>query len=327
MSNRNIITIATGKKIYSDMAANLARSFFWWHPETDIQFIIVTDDADGFPADITKRAKIVMIKQGQLGEGFSPKLHLDMLAPEGQTLFIDSDCLVFGKLDFVFERFAGKQVSVIGSYISEGDWYGDVKEICNSFKINRLPKFNGGIYYLEKGPTATKVYETARGVEKNYDKMGLSRFRNTTADEIIMSIALELNNQTPITEDATIMSDPQACPGIYNINVISGDRRLINPPLPDSLHRSWYPFQEVAPVVVHFLGYFTQHYPYKREAFKLGKAVKGNLSIVDNLIAVVTIEYPGRFKNFAKDTFRPIFHQLFGTRKVKTSQRVITPSA
>ncbi|MGZ4044827.1 MAG: hypothetical protein ACXVNP_00950 [Bacteroidia bacterium] len=309
------------------MATNLARSFFWWHPETDIQFIIVTDDVGGFPADVIKRSKITVIKPGQMGEGFSPKLHLDLLAPEGQTLFIDSDCLVFGKLDSVFDRFAGKQVSVIGSYLSEGDWYGDVTKICKNLKINKLPKFNGGIYYLEKGETATKVYETAREVEKNYDKIGLTRFRNTTADEIIMSIALELNDQTPIPDDATIMSDPQACPGKYNINVISGQRKLINPTFPDPLHRSWYPFHNVSPLVVHFLGYFTQHYPYKREVFKLGKAVNGRLSIIDNLIAVVTIEYPDRFKNFVKDTFRPLFRQLFGTRKVKTSQRVITPNA
>src|ERR1700761_392416 len=100
--DKNILTIATGKGLYVDMAANLARSFLHWHPQTDIQFHLVTDQKQIIPNDIVDRIKTIEIKPGELGEGFSSKLFLDKLAPEGQTLFIDSDCLVFGNLDWVF---------------------------------------------------------------------------------------------------------------------------------------------------------------------------------------------------------------------------------
>ena len=41
---RYVLTIATGKKVFVDMAANLARSFLWWHHTgSDIQFQLVTD--------------------------------------------------------------------------------------------------------------------------------------------------------------------------------------------------------------------------------------------------------------------------------------------
>src|SRR4051794_21955005 len=114
--NRNIITIATGKKLYVDFAVNLARSFFWWHPHTSIKFFIVTDRKEFIPEEILEKVNLISIKPGELGEGFSSKLYLDKLAPEGQTLFIDSDCLIFGCLDRVFDKFLNHSVSVIGGY-------------------------------------------------------------------------------------------------------------------------------------------------------------------------------------------------------------------
>ncbi|MBS1519719.1 MAG: hypothetical protein JST50_01885 [Bacteroidetes bacterium] len=319
---RTVLTIATGKKLYTDMAVNLARSFFWWHPDTDIEFHIVTDKPELFPEDVTLIAKIIIVQPGELGEGFSPKLHLDKLCGEGQTLFIDSDCLIFGKLDFIFERFKGHKVSVVGGYISDGDWFGDIGHICSQFKVPHLPKFNGGIYYLEKGVEATAVYEKARSLEKTYDEIGFVRLRNRPNDEVLMALAMQLHNQKPIPDDGTIMSDPQACPGGYYIDVIKGDRRLINPPPPHPKHQAWYPFEKVSPVVFHFLGYYTHHYPYMREAYRLEKATFKKLNWGTELFGLMSIEYTSRIIEFTKNTFRPAYHKLFGHRKVKVSNRV-----
>jgi hypothetical protein len=59
---RNIITIATSKKLYIDMAVNLARSFIWWHPQSDINFYIVTDQIDLIPEDVHSKIKTIVIK-------------------------------------------------------------------------------------------------------------------------------------------------------------------------------------------------------------------------------------------------------------------------
>jgi hypothetical protein len=115
--NKYVLTIATGKKLYIDLAVNLARSFLHWHPNSDIIFRIATDMPQLIPADILAKIQTITIKSGELGFGFSPKLHLDKLADEGQTLFIDSDCLIFERLDYLFERFKGHDVSVVGNYI------------------------------------------------------------------------------------------------------------------------------------------------------------------------------------------------------------------
>lgn len=319
---RTVLTIATGKPLYINLAVNLARSFYWWHPDTAIIFKLITDRPDLIPGDIKSKSMISVIQPGELGEGFSPKLQLDKLADEGQTLFIDSDCLVFGNLDFVFDRFKKHDVSVLGGYIAAGEWFGDIGAICKQFGLPHLPKFNGGIYYLEKGPVATAVYSCARELEKKYDDIGFLRLRNRPNDEVLMALAMQLNGQTPVADDGTVMSDPQACQGDYMIDVIAGKRLLVNPPAPHPLHQDWYPFQRISPVIVHFLAYYTEHFPYLREVYRLKKALHSKAGRANYLRALFFIEYPIRIKKFAKNTFRPIFKLLFGTRIVKKSARV-----
>lgn len=319
---RTVLTIATGKPLYINLAVNLARSFYWWHPNTAITFKLITDRPDLIPADVKSKSKINVIQPGELGEGFSPKLQLDNLADVGQTLFIDSDCLVFGNLDFVFDRFRGHDVSVLGGFMAAGEWFGDIGAICKQFSLPHLPKFNGGIYYLEKGPVATSVYSCARELEKRYDEIGFLRLRNRPNDEVLMALAMQLNGQTPVADDGNVMSDPQACQGGYKIDVIAGKRVLINPPAPDPLHQDWYPFQKVSPVIIHFLAYYTEHFPYLREVYRLKKAQKSKAGQVNYLRALFFIEYPIRIKKSAKNTLRPIFKLLFGTRTVKRSARV-----
>lgn len=322
LNNKYVITIAVGKKIYADMAVNLAYSFLHWHPSSTIQFRLFTDLEEFLPSGLNDRIEIISLKKKELGTGFSPKLHLDELAKDGQTLFIDSDCLIFENLTNLFERFKGKNVSVIGNYITEGEWFGNISNICSLFKITRLPKFNGGIYYLEKGQIASKVFKTARELEKDYDKIGFVRLRGKPNDEVLMALAMELNNQSPLLDDGTVMSDPQACQGGYFIDVIKGRRWLKNPPKPHPLHQSWYPFTEVSPAVVHFLGHYVSEYHYKRETFKLKKAINKqfNWSIV--LIAKINIEYPARLLNFSKKILRPIYLKFFGFRNIKQSERI-----
>ncbi|MDB4919640.1 hypothetical protein [Mucilaginibacter sp.] len=316
---RSVLTIATGKPLYINFAVNLARSFYLWHTDGAMTFNIVTDHPELLPADITSKAKILAIKPGELGKGFSSKLFLDKVAPEGQTLFIDSDCLIFGDLSVVFDRLKGMPVAVVGNYISSGEWFGDIKTICRNFNVPHLPKFNGGLYYLENGDAATRVYERARNIEKQYDQIGFVRLRNRPNDEVIMALAMQLENMKPLIDDGSIMSDPQACPGKYKLDVINGRTLLVNPPLPHPLHQSWYPFERVTPLIVHFLGQYTLHYPYRREAYLLNH----NLTRFSNFKSKVTIEYPERFKLFLKNTFRATYHKFFGIRKIKNSERIV----
>ncbi|GAB3927703.1 hypothetical protein [Mucilaginibacter myungsuensis] len=321
---RNILTIATGKMLYLDMAINLARSFRWWNKDNGITFHLATDMPDNLPVDVEDFVSIIKLRPDELGKGFSSKLHLDKLAPAGQTLFIDSDCLVFGDLSKLFTSFKGKAVSVLGNYISSGEWFGDIGAICKKFKVTQLPKFNGGLYYVESGELANTVYTTARELEQQYDEIGFVRLRDRPNDEVIMALAMQLHAQTPLIDDGTVMSDPQACPGGYNIDVIKGERWLLNPQAPHPLHQGWYPFVRVSPLIVHFLGYYTMRYPYRREVYRLSAASTNKSYLLSGLYALLTIEYPERLADSFKTIFRSTYHKLFGVRKIKTSERVIS---
>jgi hypothetical protein len=304
------------------MAVMLARSFLLWNSGNGIEFNIVTDQPQFIPDDVKQKVNVNAIADGVLPPGFSSKLYLDELASEGQTLFIDSDCLIFADLSSLFERFRGKAVSVVGGYISDGEWFGDIASVCKKFHLSRIPKFNGGLYYLEKGDLATAVFNTARELEKSYDDIGFTRLRDRPNDEVLMAVAMQLHHQKPLDDDGTVMSDPQACPGKYHIDIISGKRLLINPPPPHPQHQAWYPFEKVSPVIVHFLGYYTQHYPYRREVYRLQKNSNGKLNWLAELGAKFNVEYPERLKMGLKNTLRPLYHSLFGPRKIKTSQRI-----
>lgn len=322
ISSRAVLTIATGKPIYIEMAVNLARSFKWWHKNSSIKFVLATDQKHLIPDDLSD-IEIIELQPGQYGQGFSPKLHLDKLAPAQQTLFIDADILCVGSLESVFERFSGHAVSVVGTKISQGEWFGDIASVCERFQVSALPKFNGGVYYMEKGEISDKVYATARELEPQYDEIGLQRLRNRPNDELLMAIAMALHNQNPITEDGSIMSDPQACPGPLLIDVLGGKSKLTNPLYPHRLHQAWYPFTEVQPLLVHFLGHHTTIYPYKREELRLKLVgAKGWTVWAANIWATLLCSIPRLSARKFKDILRPIYRLFFKFRSVSATNRV-----
>ncbi len=323
MNKKYILTIATGKKLYVDMAVNLARSFFWWHPNTDIVFRIVTDDKTHWPEDVATRVEMSFIEPGELGAGFSTKLHLDNLAYDGQTIFIDSDCLIYGNLDFVFEKFKGHSVSVIGNYISQGEWFGNIGSICKQFNVRQIPKFNGGIYYLEKGEIADKVYETARSLEKRYDEIGFVRLRGRPNDEVLMALAMELNHQKPIDDDGSILAEFVNFQSGIKSDLVKGVAELYNDPTHVMYQKNWH-LTIARPVVVHFLGYHNQVMPYIKEAIHLKYLYKNRWPDKSaRLFAYLQATLPFSIVSYLKKIFRSQYRAMFGSRKVKISERII----
>lgn len=317
---RAVLTIATNKPIYIMLAINLARSFKWWHKDSDIRFVLATDQKQLIPPDL-QDIEVIELQPGQYGQGFSPKLHLDKLALAQQTLFIDADCLCVGSLEPAFERFTGHAVSVVGKMISQGDWFGDVTNILSQFNLSSMPRFNGGIYYLEKGETSQQIYETARSLESKYDEIGFKRLRGKPNDEVLMSLAMAIHEQLPIPEDGTIMNSTLAAPGGVEIDIFSGQSKLKNP-CSHANHNSWYELEEMNPVLVHFLSSETEKLPYIYEVEKLRLIVASNYPVfLAGFWSYVTISFPMIIREKFKDILRPIYRKLFGFKAVKASLR------
>jgi hypothetical protein len=223
----------------------------------------------------------------------------------------------------VFERFEGKSICVVGGTISSGEWFGNVSEICARFDVVELPKFNGGVYYLEPGPIASSVYERARALELEYDAIGLRRLRGRPNDELLMAIAMAENHCRALPDDGTIFGDLYACPELVELDVLLGRCRMLNPPFPHKNHRPWYPTGEIRPLVAHFLGNFTESGNYRAEELALYlKSASQCPSETARLIARLVVLYPGRAIETAKNKLRPIYHWLFGVRSIGANKRM-----
>src|SRR6202051_3473401 len=102
-----------------------------------------------------------------------------------------------------------------------------------------MPRFNGGLYYLEKGTLATSVYQAARQLEPQYDVLGFHRHRGWVNEEPLVSIAMAIHSQFSIADDGSILSDLAAGLEHTDIDVLSGKSVLYNPPPPSTRHKWW----------------------------------------------------------------------------------------
>jgi hypothetical protein len=322
--SRAVMTLGLGKAFYFQLACNLARSFRLWHRDGRIKFVLVTDLQLELPVDL-RWCQVHRVEPEFYGKAFTPKLSLDRMLVADQTLFIDSDCLVYEPLDRLFDRFSDRAVATVGCQISDGEWFGDVAALCRTLGVRSIPKFNGGLYFIQRGTLATAVYAKARELVDRYDELGLIRLRGHPNDELLMASAMTLQGLAAIPDDGSYMSDPQACPGPMRLNVLLGTRRLSNPAPPSLQHQAWYPFRTVSPTIVHFLGDHVFRYVYRAECWRLTLSGHDIPIWVANLVAVAFVVSPGSLMVWLRVVLRPFFRRLFGVRKVRSTARQQSP--
>lgn len=315
-----VLTLGLGRKFYFDLACNLARSFLRHHRPEELPFTIVTDLAQPLPADLAG-CTLQKVATGRFGHGFGPKLCLDQICPEGATLFLDADILIYAPLHALLDRLAGRAVATFGQSVADGEWFGDVGAYCRSLGVSAIPKFNGGIYYLEPGDTARAVYVTAREIAGRYDELGLVRLRGQPNDEIAMAGAMAVHGLTAIADDGSVMADPQACPGPMTVNILRGKRTLTNPPPGSRGHCPWNPYRRQSPVLVHYLGEHAQRPLYRTEAKRLQLVSAGWHRAAADAAARLCVLWPGQLLETVKTALRPVFHRIFGVRRIFPTAR------
>ncbi len=308
--NRAVLTLATGKKFYLDMAFNLARSFSLWHPGSDIEFYLVTDHDAPTPLDLPFIRR-VQKSSTEIARGFSSKLYLDQLAPAAKTLFIDSDCLCVRNLEGVFQRFAGEAVSVVGGMKSEGEWFGDIRSRCQRYRVAAVPVFVGAVYYLEPSVTCTRVFESARLAEQEYDKAGFIRLRGVPNEEPLISVGMAKEGCKPIADDGAVKADAMYWKKA-KMNLIKGQAEV-----------AFQDGRKIRPAILHFNCSFVEKPPYINEVLltKLVRKYKTPRLIAD-LYVTLTCLIPYNLIKKIKRTLKPAYFKLFGFRKVTQSKRM-----
>lgn len=310
--SKSVLTLGLGKTFYIQMASALARSFRCWHRDSAIQFAIATDQPSEVPHDLREFVEILPVEPGQFGSGFSPKLHLDKIAPAEQTLFVDADCLITGPLEPVFDRFAGYSVSTVGRMISEGDWWGDVRERCEKVGVPEVPVLVGCIYYLEDDSTARAVYDSARELEARYEDLGMIPLRGAPNEEPLVSLGMALHDQAPIPDDGTIKADAMSYPSQIELDVFRGHSLFRDATDQEFLTGRR---REAQPVIGHFNDTYVTEDPYTHEAARLRKVqAEGWPLWAADAFAKMRHTIPQRVAKTGKDLLRPLYRYVFGAR-------------
>jgi hypothetical protein len=313
MTDKSLITIAGGLRSYFSMAVNLARSFEFWNRDRDLRLFIVTDLDVEIPRDL-KSSSLIKVRDGDLPQGFGAKLQLDRLIPTDKCLFVDADCLLMGQMDLLFQVFEGKPVCVFGDTINRGEMFGDVESICRTLNIPWMPRFNGAIYYLERGKISTSVFSCARDLEREYDDIGFVRLRGQPNEEMLIGAALAKHGIMPVWNDGRYYADFQWWPVIRQCDIKTGKWIMLNPAAPHPLHQSRFPAGVATPRVIHFLGHHVRSTLYRRSALEF--RLRLNKWPASGLLASIAFSYLDGW-SLLKRMLRPLYHRVFGYRRVK----------
>jgi hypothetical protein len=260
--DRGILTLAYGSPRHVQMAIALARSLQIHAP--DLPRAIITDSTSRLLAQLYDQ---IAVLQPAFGGGHEQKLNIDRYAPFHETLYIDADSLVVDPLTGVWPLFDDVPVGVVGSPMSTGDWFGDIAAIRSRLMIGAIPRFNGGFVFVRRTPEAAAVFTTARRLMERYEELGFRPMRGGGRnDEPILACALALHGITGVPDRGTSSRTPIGIRGPLNIDVIHGGA---------SFNKEG---NRVKPAIVHFCGWRSRGFHYRREALKLTLAARWDIS-------------------------------------------------
>jgi len=300
----SVITFATGKIRYVKFALNCASSVLQFNK---IRFYIVSDLKFKIPIELKKYVSIIDALPEHLGQGTGIKLHIDKYLQTQYTLFIDSDCLCYDSLQSTFDLFSSKNVSVVGNIVNAASWCGEkeAKTIYEAFGITRLPRFNGGIYYVSKSEQTKKIFDKAREIALDYDQLGFQRIHNKWInEEIAIAIAMAIYNEFPVADNGFLMTDLYTDQHTSNLNVLTGFREINNPSVSSIWHRPWYPEGKVKPIIVHFGSAGLYRYPYFSQHFLLQLKSRNILIFFASVLTILFVHIPFKLKYWLSVKFQ-----------------------
>lgn len=194
---RGFITIATGREEYYHLARNLLRSYRHFCPQP-LPFALLCDRENELTADFDN---VITFPNGA-SNSYLDKLSLGDFLPYDETIFIDADCLAFGDLNSLFDWFQdADDFSCFGRVLPLEDktgWFevenlGELRE-----KVSYVVGLHGGIYYMRRGETTRKVFDTARALVPDYPRFHFKGKFDTPGDEPLVALSMALNGCHPV---------------------------------------------------------------------------------------------------------------------------------
>ena len=193
------LTIATGDEQYYRMADNLLRSSRYFTDEP-IPFAILCDQKNAY-TDAFDDVRLFPAAR----RNYLDKLEMVSLLPYDVNIFIDADCLAYGDLNGLFDRFAqADDFSCFGRVLPLDDrtgWFeyenlGELRE-----RVSYVVGLHGGIYYIRRTETAKKIFDDAKGFAAEYAKYRFKGNFATPGDEPVVALSMAVNGCRPIPHD------------------------------------------------------------------------------------------------------------------------------
>ncbi|MDX2064211.1 MAG: hypothetical protein SFX74_00565 [Fimbriimonadaceae bacterium] len=217
--SRAVLTLAVGKRKFAEQALGLGRSLRLIGDPTPR--VVVTDmlDLDWAPA-----FDHVVPYQGDLRMIFFDKLIGLEATDANEILFIDADMLAFRPLEPIFRAAAGCDFAVQGQWISDGDWYTNVAELCRRYHVPSIVQLNGGMIYYRRTPEFAAFRNTLREMADRATEIGVARDDPLIPDEPIIGLAMAQTGFGRVwPEDSDFHNSATGLIGQLRLNVRRGE--------------------------------------------------------------------------------------------------------
>lgn len=199
ISAHGVLLIAHGRQEYLQEAIALARSIKLSNPS--IAVALSTDLQFDF-AVLRNCVDIVVRFDFKKYSGVSSKLCMDFLSPfEGNTLFVDTDCLAFADIgEFLSRPIVGFEAYGT-EYKTIHHWFKPNSSARALAKAERVACFVGGCYRFDRSLGARKCFEMAREYFENYEELGFLPIKGGVRnEEPLFSIAMSNSGFSCIPE-------------------------------------------------------------------------------------------------------------------------------
>lgn len=189
MIERGFVTIATGSERYFKMARTLLYSYRLTsndpHP-----FAIICDKENEYTKDFDD---VVVLEN--CTSSYIDKLYLLKKSPYAENIFVDADCIAYQDLNTYWDVLSGEEdFTCLGENLplctKSGGWFnlegvGQYKE-----KIQYIPNFHGGIYFIRPGSVCDQMFEICQYIVSHFNEF---TFRSEKpADEPILALAMAI---------------------------------------------------------------------------------------------------------------------------------------
>lgn len=148
-AERGVITLATGRTSYADMAADMALSYRQFHPEP---ISIVTDDSTGpyIQKQYGQLFDHVLTIPPRFNAGRLRKYCVAKVSPYHHALFLDADIILLNTVQRLWTESMDQPMTMIGDMLTlESDYehHGySTRMIMQEFNLNRYLKTNSGCF-------------------------------------------------------------------------------------------------------------------------------------------------------------------------------------